>query len=412
MKTHLLTATLALASSLSLTAQTVAPWTTVDVYNYSNSSRATAVCTDPNGAVYVAAAGQTNINGNYLDLGTIRSSFDGGATWNLEEAYSYHGNDTRFNGIAANASGNVFAAGQSMIRGESDSYHWIVRKRDSLGNWTLVDDFIPPDAPHARARAITVDAAGNIYVVGNAKKKVVTGKTSYVLPQYWFLRKSSDGGATWTTVNTYALEVTQNGFPNAVTTSPQGLFVAGRFYSTARGASGWRWIIRYSPDFGTTWQTIDNYLQTVGSITEPFGIAADDFGNVYAAGNSSYMVNKQSSSFDWIVRKGTVTGNFITVDRFRAGTGETASANSVATLVGGIVIAGGRAVANGTNNWVTRFSRDGVNWETADTFRLSAGESSNNFGIAGDGFSNVYAVGGGKAGGKSHSVVRKTQLVP
>jgi hypothetical protein len=134
---------------------------------------------------------------------------------------------------------------------------------------------------YSRADVVTVDGSGNVYVCGNASQKVRTGGTDrkpiYTTIGHDLVRRSADGGATWTTEK---VTVTGgNGLITAMGTDP-----AGNVYITApdnlqmRSVGGGGWVI--ADDFAD----LDD--------AEAYGFTADSNGNLYVAGfdaNSGFV---------------------------------------------------------------------------------------------------------------------------
>ncbi|HEU0038049.1 MAG TPA: hypothetical protein VFR76_02130, partial [Verrucomicrobiae bacterium] len=81
---------------------------------------------------------------------------------------------------------------------------WTVRRSTNGGaTWTTVDTFVLPSTGssiyRAEARGIGADALGNLYVVGRAAAQY-KGSGYF----HWVVRKTANGGASWTTDDNYA----------------------------------------------------------------------------------------------------------------------------------------------------------------------------------------------------------------
>src|SRR5207247_8576323 len=115
------------------------------------------------------------------------------------------------------------------------------------------------------ARGVTADAAGNIYVTE---------------PYYttWSIRKGI-GGTSFSTVDTFQPSAS---LASAVFTHPTaGLFAAGYGTLTAKNRSSQAWIVRRSWDGGATWSTVDIYQSSSGYAADAYEIGADAHGNIY-----------------------------------------------------------------------------------------------------------------------------------
>ncbi len=99
--------------------------------------------------------------------------------------------------VGTDALGNLYVAGRaSDTSGNLSSYHWIVRKSTNGGNsWTTVDDYQLPANYSGEAHAFATDANGNLFVAGYA----ITSTNAY-----WIVRESVGGtgpGRLWTHSN-------------------------------------------------------------------------------------------------------------------------------------------------------------------------------------------------------------------
>src|SRR6266704_6090611 len=98
---------------------------------------------------------------------------------------------------------------------------------------------------------------------------------------YWVVRKSADGGATWTTVDTYQLLTagTQRALGFA-SDSLGNLYVAGEALASG-GVGPNYWIVRENPGGTGSWITVDTVTNSI-----PHAIAADGLGNVFVGGQN------------------------------------------------------------------------------------------------------------------------------
>jgi len=134
--------------------------------------------------------------------------------------------------LTIDSSGNILVAGRRRDKGEA---HWIVRKSTtgSAGSWTNVDDYQYNSTSLSEANAITTDPSGAIFVTGIATASI----------NHWVVRKSLDGGSTWSISDDFVHVA--GGYGSAVANTPSGVF------STGRGSpgSGNNWIVRQlTPD--------------------------------------------------------------------------------------------------------------------------------------------------------------------
>jgi hypothetical protein len=266
-------------------------WSTVDLYQYAAGQYidATGFAADDSGNVYVVGWGRDagtkrNPSGNLHWL--VRRSTDGGNTWAVV--------DDLLETSGAHAAGFVPGAGVFVVGvpypGSSSS--WLVRRSltGAQGTWSTVDGPIAGGA----AQGVCSDSQGNIYVVGaqfitTATKPRITGYNA------WVVRKSSDGGNTWTTVDSFNYANTQSASANGVARNAAGTVVAVGYASDAQGIS--HWIVRALASSGV-WETLDDYQLSPGHRATSTTVTSDATGNLLVTGNAT-----DSSGQHWIVRR-------------------------------------------------------------------------------------------------------------
>src|SRR6266851_6805971 len=151
-------------------------------------------------------------------------------TWQTVDDFQYAPSEWAVNfGLAVAPSGILFASGYA---GDSSGvgHGLVMASADSGSTWSApVDDFVYPGSNTRNDGGIVADSAGNLYVAG--RYYFSSG------PSYRFVRRSTDGGATWVIVDTVALS--NYIFPlsaNAITADP-----AGNVYVTEPSGT---WTIR------------------------------------------------------------------------------------------------------------------------------------------------------------------------
>jgi hypothetical protein len=180
-----------------------------------------------------------------------------------------------------------------VVNRKSSSQAWIVRRSlDDGGTWTTVDAYQASSGYAATAFGAGADAQGNIYVVGRAAMPNKSGTSTH-----WQVRKSTNGGLSWTTVDDYALFGSGNQVALGFTADASGnLFVAGSASASATGGP-YYWIVRENPGGAGIWSNVDNFPYTSGA--EAHAVAADGIGNVFVGGQGS----PASGAVHWLVRK-------------------------------------------------------------------------------------------------------------
>ncbi len=353
---------LALAGAAALLTHTTSAqtWHTVDDYIDVGGADVYCMTKDPAGNLY--AAGDASITGGWDTVATIRKSSNGGATWAVIDAYSkgetypsyeyvaitadaagklYAGGDDGAGiwfvrqsldsgltwstvdqvagggarGLAADSAGNVYAVG-------AVNYSWTVRKSANGGNsWSTVVKFAPGVSG---ANGVFCHPTAGIFVVGSGYVTSGTGRRA-TTQTCWYVRRSLNGGATWTTVDTQLGGVAIKGI---------GADASGSLYVVGENGNYHNWIVRKSSNGGTSWATIDNFLLP-NSLTQAYDFTADAHGNLFVVG---FTINLSTYAQAWVVReKATGSSSWQTVDTFLDGGIATAAVadSSGAVFVGG-----------------------------------------------------------------------------
>jgi hypothetical protein len=361
-------------------------WKTVDDFQYvpGNSTLARGATVDPAGNLYVAGSG-TFPGAGIVGI-TLKSS-DGGLNWSDPPADVFGTSPTPvyFSAITSDAAGDLYAAGWGTLR-------WLVRRSQDAGlTWTTVDDFAPGGS--TSFRDVALDLAGNVYAVGMAanhwlvRKGItspydgtmswsivdafnpgnsavamgvfchptagifVVGQGSYYVTNRnvisfelrWLVRRSRDGGATWTTVDTYL----------GATPARVGADAAGNLYVVGTSSL---WLVRKSSNGGDSWATVDTFTldKKQGYPSGARGFATDSHGNLFVIG---YAYAGSGKGNQWVVRENPGgTGGWRTVDTFQLVTGPDTVANAVAADNSGhVFVAGyGNDAGNLISHWIVR----------------------------------------------------------
>ena len=312
-------------------------------------------------------------------------------------------------------------------------------------SWQTVDDYQVVSNHVSQPTAITVDAQGTIYVAGYYSSDLVGGY------QNALVRRSSDQGATWATIEDYIYPNPANHnvvFNSIGLDSHQNLYAVGL---TGQGISDStdRLIVRKSADGGATWATaLDvtipyaytyNGLVTIGNpgfVADAAGaiyvsvqsrsgaliLKSADAGATWVSGNPGTWVRGMAVTSDglfaaeaqggspWGLVKKTINGGatWTTVDSYTPpgfnGTGNSSAlcadwfGNLYAGGFAGITVTTGtgkNAISTTTYNWVIRKGTNGgATWSTSVIIPAPSTQSSCLLnGLDADPAGNVYAVG-------------------
>jgi len=249
------------------------------------SDEAAAVAVDTSGNVFVTGMSYTGTNG-YLDYATIAYSNAGLPLWtNCYNGPRNHIDAAR--AIAVDASGNIFVTGVSA--GNGDDYATIKYSGTGLPLWTN-----RYDGGHGSdgARAIAVDASGNAVVTGGSYGSgtildFATIKYSGAGLPLWTNRHKGSGGYA-----DEALAIAVDGSGNVLVTGYSG--GAGSYYTT----------LKYSTAGLPLWT--NRYWGGMGYAN---AIAVDRSGNAFVTGVA------QGTNNDYVTIKYSTAGPSLTIAR-------------------------------------------------------------------------------------------------
>jgi hypothetical protein len=183
---------------------------------------------------------------------TVRRSLDNGDSWvNLNVVSVGASQSESFVKLIEDSNGNLYYVAEA---GQYQSYKTIVRKStDGGATWTTVST-IQDSVPHALA----ADTSGQIFLAD----------WDWVNQAGWTIRKSSDGGATWSIID--QPQNISNGTPNLMEISPSGqIVVIGNYMPTLVPDVVSKLLVRISDDGGQTWTNIDSYDAGAGLALAP-----------------------------------------------------------------------------------------------------------------------------------------------
>jgi hypothetical protein len=309
-------------------------WSTVDdsLAVAGVSSSYYAITSDGAGKLY--AAGGASFGSGYQWF--VKQTLDAGSTWNLVDTYPH----TSFAyGAAADASGNVFVAGSGVPSGSSNAV-WLVRKGTSAGSsWQTVD--YVPNGPVANG--VFCHPTAGVFVAGYTTHSTTSKNGSVTTQSYWTVRRSLDGGATWATVDSAIL-----GEAFGLGADASGnLYVVGASQGPTFG-NGTHWLVRKSSDGGNSWTTVDNYNPGAYAVVAK-AFTADLHGNLFVAG----YVQQTSGAIQWLVRENPGgSGSWQTADSL--GTNSAESRATAADAAGNVYVVGNYFEGTSASHWIVR----------------------------------------------------------
>src|SRR6266566_5773648 len=209
--------------------------------------------------------------------------------------------------------------------------------------WQTVDDFQYVPGQAAESDGLALAPNGTLFASGSG------ADSSGV--RHGLVMASANVGTTWSgLLDDFVYPGTHTTLYNAgmVADSAGNLYVAGTAYDDGTPSGGPNhWIVRRSTDNGATWSTVDDFAPG-GFLTQPNGIGADAAGNIYVAGDADY-VNPYDTTY-WTIRKGVGGTNFTTVDSISSGSsGNTAMAVFAHPTAGLFAVGRLRSLSLGSN---------------------------------------------------------------
>ena len=368
-------------------------WALANDYQYSPSQSAQAFHVG-------SASGNIFVVGTANDSGAkarwvVRKSSDKGSSWtNTDDYILASGQGAYAMHFFASAAGDLYVMGYAYD--SSTKLHWIVRKSTNGGTtWSTVDDYVLASGQHAKAEKMAEDSSGNLYVTGYG-----TDSSSNL---HWITRKSTNAGSSWSTVDDYFYAASQHASAKGIAISSSGvIYTVGS--GNAAGPVG-HWIVRKSTNSGSTWTTVDDYLLNAGQSANSASVIVDSSNRVFAVGTG----NDSSGKNHWIVRKSTDSGSTWTVaENYVHTTNQNSFGATHASLdsLGSLWVIG--YVYDGTKtHWIVRTTADGgTAWTLSEDYLYNLNTYGR--GIAKDSEGNLYAVGEGTDGGAiTHWTVRK-----
>lgn len=218
------------------------------------------------GYTYISAAADFNFI-------TIKYNLAGAQQW----ATQFNSPDANYDearAIAVDASGNVYVTGYSQTL-VLTNYNYSTVKYNSAGVQQWAVQYEGTGADYDRANAITLDATGNVYVTG---KSVGVGSTA---EDALTIKYNNAGVSQWTARYNGPSNGYDEGKSIAVDATGN-VYITG--YSFTAGANNDYMTIKY--DAAGTQEWITKYNGTGNNSDQATSVAVDALGNVFVAGMS------------------------------------------------------------------------------------------------------------------------------
>ena len=287
---------------------------------------------DYSGNVYVT--GTSDGSGSNSAATTIKYNAAGTQQWanryngaggDIDATYAIYVNPT---------SGDSYTTGYSYISaGNGFNYITIMYSTGGAQQWAT--QYNGTDSKYDEARAITVDATGNVYVTGYSQKNVLTNY------DYATVKYNSTGTQQW--VQTYNGTGNDLDRANAIALDPSGnVIVTGKSVGALTAAED---IVTIKYDNAGTQLWLQRHNGASNGYDEGKGIATDATGAIYITGYSFTT----GSNNDYTTIKYDVSGNQEWITKYN-GTGNNADQAAAIAIdnIGNIYISG-LSKGSGTN---------------------------------------------------------------
>jgi hypothetical protein len=239
---------LALASFVLFSVALGAAWTTKRLTYNSEYSGFPAIAVDA-ANIYVVYEDYTTGDGEIY----FKKSTDGGTTWQAAKRLTYSAGDS-WNPVIGLDGANVYLAWDDTAPGNKEIY--FKRSTDGGATWEAAKR-LTYNSYESQHPVLAIQGA-NLYLAWDNG----TNATEYGYEIY--LRKSTDGGATWGVAQRLTSNNFYSGFP-ALAVDADNLYAVYEDYSPGNGEV----YLKKSTDDGTTWQTAKRLTYTAGDSWGP-----------------------------------------------------------------------------------------------------------------------------------------------
>jgi len=240
-----------------------AAWTTSRRLTWnSGGSFIPAIAVDPSNHLHVVW--YDNTSGN-LEI-YCKRSVDGGATWTASQRITWTSGGSLGPAVAADSSGRIHVVWYDDTPGSADIYY--KRSTDGGTTWTT-NQRLTRTSGWTASPAIAIGSSGHIQLVW---VEDVSGVCEYDI----FYKRSTDGGANWTASQRITWVSGSLGPPDVATYS------SGRVHAVWGASTPGNDEIYYkkSTDGGATWTTSERLTWTSGGSYIP-AIAIDSSGHIH-----------------------------------------------------------------------------------------------------------------------------------
>lgn len=355
-------------------------WSNVDQFQLSTGANSSAarMSVDASGTLWVAGSAKDSSSVSHW---IVRKSTDEGATWTTVDNFTDQGHSSSPVSVMFGATNEVIVSGYTVDNG---AYTWLVRRSTDNGStWSTVTVHTMQTGERTYGVSMTRASSGAWFVYGSV---IALDGNGDISASSWLVLKSTDNGSTWSTSDSFDYAGVGTFIRKVAIDSSGNLYSTGYVYSN----TGTHSIIRKSTNGGTSWSTLEDYQWSPGEWSETIDLTFDSLGNMFTTG-----VYCDSTECHWLTRKSTNGGtSFSIIDDFEGGS----EADGRLVFFGpnqNIYVVG---VGGNSNNdeltWYLRHSTDGgTNWSTLDALDSSNSQPLYAFGGVVDASGNPYTCG-------------------
>lgn len=266
-----------------------------NIFNNGDDDRAIAIATDASGVSYITGQVANSVTG-YYDFATIKVNADGTTGWNNIYANSA-GKDDIPTAIALDAAGNVYVTGNadvSAMASTNKTNDIITLKYDGSGSQQWLKSFDGAANQSDVADAIAVDGNGNVFVVGY-EEDAQTQRNALAL------KYDTGGQSAWTNVYYNGQGDNADNVRDMVRDASGNLYLAG--YSFSKSSDRDLLTIKLNANGDTLWtRTLDG---SSSGTDEALGVAIDPAGNIIIGG----FAKNSGVSYDFFIAKYNPNGD-------------------------------------------------------------------------------------------------------
>ena len=350
-------------------------YTWQNIFNNGGDDRAIAIVTDASGVSYITGQVLNSVTGFY-DFATIKVNVDGTTGWNNLYANAA-GKDDIPSGIALDAAGNVYVTGNADMSGTgvtSKLNDIIAIKYDNTGAQQWLYTYNGAANQSDAASAITTDNSGNAYIVGytedaQTQRNAVALKHNNAGPPSWTIAQYEGQGDNADNVRAMLRDASGN------------LYLAG--YTFRKGQDRDFLTIKLNANGDTLWTRTLN--GSSNSTDEALGLGIDPSGNIIVGG----FIKNSGLSYDYFIAKYNPNGDTLFTRTYNGTQSKSDKAADFALDAAGNIYLTGRSdvgaglitnydiltlkfANNGNLTWAKTFNSFSINEDKGEKIRVDA----------------------------------------